>query len=177
MELKRGWWKQNDGGHSFLAGELNGVWYGVDSDHELNSWNADADGLSSQAYDIPGFTLTGIYCGDGPEPVEPVQQPDPRDAEIERLKAENEKLQSFKTAYMEWSDKTDWIQNKKDLPAKYLGWHLADVLKAEIERLTGDISENKDAVIMLAKDLSDMRHQRNQLQKECNRLTRIIGDH
>ncbi len=92
MELKRGWWKQNDGGHSFLAGELNGVWYGVDSDHELNSWNADADGLSSQAYDIPGFTLTGIYCGDGPEPVEPVQQPDPRDAEIERLKAENEKL-------------------------------------------------------------------------------------
>lgn len=30
--------------------------------------------------------------------------------DLANLKAENERLQSFKTAYMEWSDKTDWVQ-------------------------------------------------------------------
>ena len=87
MELKRGWWKQNDGDYSFLIGELIGIWYGRStSDSEISGWD------NGQTVYGDADNLTGIYCGDGPEPVEPVQQPDPRDAEIERLKAENEKL-------------------------------------------------------------------------------------
>ncbi|HIG8619715.1 TPA: hypothetical protein ACYEOD_002350 [Klebsiella michiganensis] len=39
-------------------------------------------------------------------------------------------LESFRTAYMEWSDKTDWIQTDRRFDmVKPLGKHRADVLK------------------------------------------------
>lgn len=45
-------------------------------------------------------------------------------------------LESFRTAYMEWSDKTDWVQGDKRFDVvKPLGKHRADVLKAYIDRL------------------------------------------
>lgn len=45
-------------------------------------------------------------------------------------------LESFRTAYMEWSDKTDWVQtDKRFYVVKPLGKHRADVLKAYIEHL------------------------------------------
>lgn len=39
----------------------------------------------------------------------------------------------FKIAFMEFMDKTDWMQEKGAVPAKYLGMHRADVLKAMID--------------------------------------------
>lgn len=49
---------------------------------------------------------------------------------------ELEALQSFRTAYMEWSDKTDWVQTDKRFDViKPWGKHRADVLKLYIENL------------------------------------------
>lgn len=39
----------------------------------------------------------------------------------------------FRDAYMDWSNKTEWIRSK--LAPRFLGMHLADAMKAEFERL------------------------------------------
>ena len=45
-------------------------------------------------------------------------------------------LECFRTAYMEWSDKTDWVNTDRRFGVvKPLGKHRADVLKAYIEHL------------------------------------------
>ncbi|WP_316540678.1 hypothetical protein [Klebsiella michiganensis] len=45
-------------------------------------------------------------------------------------------LESFRTAYIEWSDKTDWVQTDKRFGVvKPLGKHRADVLKEYIQHL------------------------------------------
>ena len=61
-------------------------------------------------------------------------------------------LESFRTAYMEWSDKTDWMQGDKRFDVvRPLGKHRVDVLKAYIEHLESrtvtpvTYSENADA--------------------------------
>lgn len=53
---------------------------------------------------------------------------------------ELEALQSFRTAYMEWSDKTDWVQTDKRLDViKPWGKHRADVLKLYIDHLKSNL--------------------------------------
>ena len=89
MELKRGWWKKRGGGYAFVVVFRDGWWHGLDSDLTSDTWLPD--GRYTDSKQPRGDDLI-TYCGDGPEPVEPEKQPDPRDAEIERLKAENEKL-------------------------------------------------------------------------------------
>ncbi|EPK6520461.1 TPA: hypothetical protein MIU28_22330 [Klebsiella pneumoniae] len=62
-----------------------------------------------------------------------IEQLEKRNAELGKYAKE---LESFRTAYMEWSDKTDWVQG--DMRFDVLipwGKHRADVLKAYIERL------------------------------------------
>ncbi|WPO20665.1 hypothetical protein SH579_06980 [Raoultella ornithinolytica] len=45
-------------------------------------------------------------------------------------------LESFRTAYMEWSDKTDWVRTDRRFDVvKPLGKHLADVLRVYIDHL------------------------------------------
>lgn len=46
--------------------------------------------------------------------------------ERDQLKAENERLQKFESAYTVWSDKTDWVQ--ETIQGYELGMHRADVL-------------------------------------------------
>lgn len=61
---------------------------------------------------------------------------DPRTHEIIDLKERVENLESFRTAYMEWGDKTDWMQTDKRFDAmKPWGKHRADVLKEHIDQL------------------------------------------
>ena len=61
---------------------------------------------------------------------------DPRIHEIIDLKERIAELESFRNAYMEWSDKTDWVQGDKRFDVLIpWGKHRADVLKAYIERL------------------------------------------
>lgn len=55
---------------------------------------------------------------------------------ISMLRSRIAELESFRTAYMEWSDKTDWVQGDKRFDVlKPWGKHRADVLKAYIEHL------------------------------------------
>lgn len=61
---------------------------------------------------------------------------DQRTHEIIDLKERIENLESFRTAYMEWGDKTDWMQADKRFDAmKPWGKHRADVLKEYIDKL------------------------------------------
>lgn len=61
---------------------------------------------------------------------------DPRTHEIIDLKERIDNLESFRTAYMEWGDKTDWVQTDKRFDVlKPWGKHRADVLREYIEHL------------------------------------------
>jgi hypothetical protein len=53
-----------------------------------------------------------------------------------RLIAEIERLQSFKTAYMEWSDKTEWVQDSVE--AGELGKHRADAIRIRLDKLKAE---------------------------------------
>lgn len=58
---------------------------------------------------------------------------------------ELEALQSFRTAYMEWSDKTDWVQTDKRLDViKPWGKHRADVLKLYIDHLESKLEAKEE---------------------------------
>lgn len=62
-----------------------------------------------------------------------IEQLEKRNAELGKYAKE---LESFRTAYMEWSDKTDWVQGDKRFDVLIpWGKHRADVLKAYIEQL------------------------------------------
>ncbi|EPF1256150.1 hypothetical protein ACSQOK_000458 [Klebsiella aerogenes] len=74
-------------------------------------------------------------------------------------------LESFRTAYMEWSDKTDWVQGDKRFDVLIpWGKHRADVLKAYIEYLElrfAELEREKvalESVTMALRD--DMRESR-----------------
>ncbi|SSH66786.1 Ead domain protein [Klebsiella pneumoniae] len=76
---------------------------------------------------------------------------DPRTHEIIDLKERIDNLESFRTAYMEWGDKTDWMQTDKRFDVlKPWGKHRADVLKAYIEHL-----ESRTVTVKLSKDHVD----------------------
>ncbi|MFU0930876.1 hypothetical protein ACM26E_08645 [Kluyvera cryocrescens] len=55
---------------------------------------------------------------------------------VEALEKTQTELESFRTAFTEWSDKTEWMRGDKRFDAlKPWGKHQADVLKAYIEHL------------------------------------------
>ena len=89
MELKRGWWKKRGGGYAFVVVFRDSWWHGLDSDLTSDTWLPD--GRYTDSKQPRGDDLI-TYCGDGPVPVEPEKQPDPRDAEIERLTAAVDQL-------------------------------------------------------------------------------------
>lgn len=65
-----------------------------------------------------------------------VHYADAAEMEIAALRQRIAELESFRTAYMEWSDKTDWVNTDRRFGVvKPLGKHRADVLKAYIEHL------------------------------------------
>ena len=50
---------------------------------------------------------------------------------LDRLEAAEKERDSYKFAFIEYSEKTEWVQrgvNDGTVPAKYLGWHRADVM-------------------------------------------------
>lgn len=131
MELKRGWWNLPTCEIVRLVGELGGSWYGHEGDYSVRRW------VSGELADT---FANATYLGDGPEPVEPGQQPDPRDAEIKRLKAENADL-SKKIVTAGYESKT--FRNMADYHANQaiIAEAKASVLKNEcdnLRRLIGD---------------------------------------
>lgn len=66
--------------------------------------------------------------------------------DLDTAEKRNAELESFRTAYMEWSDKTDWVQGDKRFDVLIpWGKHRADVLKAYIERLELRIAELEES--------------------------------
>lgn len=56
--------------------------------------------------------------------------------DLDTAEKRNAELERYRTAYMEWSEKTDWVQTDKRFDVlKPWGKHRADVLKAYIELL------------------------------------------
>ena len=67
---------------------------------------------------------------------ENVHYADAAEMEIAARRCAGAELESFRIAYMEWSDKTDWVQTDKRFGVvKPLGKHRADVLKEYIQHL------------------------------------------
>lgn len=72
-------------------------------------------------------------------------------SELQEAKKRISELESFRTAYMEWGDKTDWVQGDKRFDVLIpWGKHRADVLKAYIELL-----ESRTVTVKLSKDHVD----------------------
>lgn len=65
--------------------------------------------------------------------------------EAEKLKAENERLQRFETAYKEFSDKTDWVRPA----AQELGMHVADILRKRCDDLNSHNRAQADEIVRL----------------------------
>lgn len=76
-------------------------------------------------------------------------------AAIDDMAARIAELEHFKTAFMEWHDKTDWLQ--KDIKPKELGMHRADVLRERIAQLEAQVQGLRDDA------------ERNKVDAECFR--------
>lgn len=71
-----------------------------------------------------------------------------------RLIAEIERLQSFKTAYMEWSDKTEWVQDS--VTGKELGKHRADAIKDRMDALKAENEILRKALTTIREESHDI---------------------
>ncbi|TDV44432.1 hypothetical protein EC919_114104 [Pseudomonas graminis] len=83
--------------------------------------------------------------------------------EMRDLKAENERLKRFKTAYMEFSDKTDWV--RPDPAGQEVGMHVADVLRKRHDDLTSHCQAQAQEIKALRKTLP--------VDVPCNRDTSV----
>src|SRR5690606_18311383 len=99
--------------------------------------------LAEAAYPGPWYVENGIdqvrdnvddfVCETGEdEPVNAAYIAAANPAAVLSLLDECDSLERFKTAYMEWQDKTDWV--RKDAKPKELGMHVADVMTARITK-------------------------------------------
>lgn len=97
------------------------------------------------------------------------------EAERQTLQAENRRLRQFETALSEWADKTEWL--RKSVEPKELGMHLADVMKARIERNQYK-AELYDEVWELATGLGYMNVTTaiGELRKERDQLLALLKD-
>ena len=67
-----------------------------------------------------------------------------------RLIADNERLASFESAYLKWSEKTEWVQ--ESVRCSELGKHRADVMRDRINQLTDVNTRLFDQVKVLQSD-------------------------
>lgn len=83
----------------------------------------------------------------------------------ERARKAESEVESFRTAYMEWSDKTAWVNTDRRFGVvKPLGKHRADVLKAYIEHL----ESSAVTVKLLDCDLAAVQHMSGGSKDYCN---------
>lgn len=61
--------------------------------------------------------------------------------ERKALQAEVERLKKFEAAYMEWSNKSEWIRSIAE--PKDLGKHLADIVREKFERLSDECTKER----------------------------------
>lgn len=90
-------------------------------------------------FDEPGLRLTGDAIAECWEAL--VRQADHL-AALASVTAERDRLRKFEAAYMEWQDKTDWVQQTAQ--ARELGKHRADALKERIDQLRAEVEALRD---------------------------------
>ena len=87
-------------------------------------------------------------------------------AAMSKAANELESLQRYRTAFNEWIDKTEWVQ--ENLPPKYLGMHLADALKdkiSELEERTRRLESALHRISLCSQNSTSS-------QRECGRIAR-----
>ena len=75
-------------------------------------------------------------------------------------------LQRYRTAYNEWIDKTEWVQESN--PPKYIGMHRADALKdmiSELEERTRRLESALHCISLCSQNSTSS-------QRECGRIAR-----
>ena len=87
-------------------------------------------------------------------------------SERDQLKAENERLQKFEAAYMEWSDKTDWVQ--ETIQGYELGMHRADVLHKRCRDGAFHQQAQADHIKTLMAEVKTLESQVKALQSDAN---------
>ncbi|TWI48027.1 hypothetical protein IQ22_04220 [Pseudomonas duriflava] len=95
-------------------------------------------------------------------------------AENEKLQVEVERLRQFEAAYMEWSDKTEWVQQSAEV--NELGKHRADVMRERIERLREEVERLSNALEVEKRSLQCEVNRRNQYAMESNELDRQLDE-
>ena len=74
-------------------------------------------------------------------------------AAMSKAADELESLQRYRTAFNEWIDKTEWVQ--ESAPPKYLGMHRADALKdmiSELEERTRRLESALESLLIRCDD-------------------------
>ena len=79
-----------------------------------------------------------------------------------KLEAAAKERDTYKAAYNEWIAKTEWVQDeitRGKLPAKCLGMHRADGIKAEIDALRAALQHETDCVEAAKAEIAAMKQQ------------------
>lgn len=97
---------------------------------------------------------------------------------IRALLDELEALQSFRTAYMEWSDKTDWVQGDKRLDViKPWGKHRADAMKLYIEHLESKLEAAEHTAAVDHEAACSLVEENEELKRKLEAAERRIADY
>lgn len=120
-----------------------------------------------------GFEATVFKLADAQVPL--YTHADPAEAskwrnEAHRFNLEVEHLRQFKTSYMEWLDKTDWVQ--QTVATKELGMHRADVIKQRFDTLRAQLAELQEAFTESQEEVVS----RGKMLAEAQALLREVGD-
>jgi hypothetical protein len=94
------------------------------------------------------------------------QAADEARAEVRRLKAENERLQRFETAYKEFSDKTDWV--RPNAAAHELAMHVADVIRKRCDDLTSHNQAQAEEIVRLREQVRAFTGSAYPVSREIN---------
>ena len=92
-------------------------------------------------------------------------------AAMSKAADELESLQRYRTAYNEWTDKTEWVQ--ESVPAKHLGMHRADALKDMISELEERCATLTDALRLAVRQNS---HDMLMTAEELRWCEAILGE-
>lgn len=100
-------------------------------------------------------------------------------AALSAVTAERDRLLQFEAAYMEWQDKTEWVQQSAQLHE--LGKHRADVLKDRIDQLRAEVEGLQSQERYREQDLAVVIEQRDHYANRVLHLEtsvlRIAGDY
>ena len=85
---------------------------------------------------------------------------------LERLEAAEKERDNYKSAYSEWTEKTEWVQRgitNGTIPPKYLRWHRVDVVADLLSAAEKDIALKERIIDSLGSTLNAVAGERDAL--------------